>query len=154
MRPSTRWLVAVLGLAAIVVLFVALRPGASSDANGSGSPAATASTGPTGAGVTPTGEPSAAGEPSPGAGVAEIDVTVRNGTVQGPGELEVTRGQRVRIVVDADVTDEVHVHGYDLHGDVAPGSPAEIVFAADAPGVFEVELEDAGRLLFELRVSP
>jgi hypothetical protein len=57
-------------------------------------------------------------------------------------------------VVHADVSDEVHVHGYDIHGDVSPESPSSITFTADAPGVFEVELESAGLLLFELKVSP
>jgi hypothetical protein len=48
----------------------------------------------------------------------------------------------------------VHVHGYDLMADVAPGSPARIDFVADVPGVFEVELEDAGTPLFRMAVAP
>jgi len=55
--------------------------------------------------------------------------------------------------VTADVVDEVHVHGYDLFADVAPGAPATINFVADIPGVWEVELEGAGALLVELEVS-
>ena len=43
--------------------------------------------------------------------------------------------------VTADVADEVHFHGYDLYGDVAPGQPAIIKVEALIPGVFEVELE-------------
>jgi heme/copper-type cytochrome/quinol oxidase subunit 2 len=45
------------------------------------------------------------------------------------------------------------VHGYDLKGDVAPGRPAIIEFTANVPGVFEVELEEAGLKLVELQVS-
>jgi hypothetical protein len=60
----------------------------------------------------------------------------------------------VRIVVDADVSDEVHLHGYDLMADVTPDEPATIDFVANAPGVFEVELEGAGKLLFELEIVP
>jgi hypothetical protein len=60
----------------------------------------------------------------------------------------------VRILVRADVSDHVHLHGYDLMADVAPGEPARIDFVANAPGVFEVELEDAGKLLFELEIVP
>ena len=56
--------------------------------------------------------------------------------------------------MQADVADEVHVHGYDLMADVSPGRAAVIAFRADAAGVFEVELEDAGKLLFRLRVTP
>ena len=37
--------------------------------------------------------------------------------------------------------------------EVAPGRPAVIDFTADAPGVFEVELEQARLKLFELQVQ-
>jgi heme/copper-type cytochrome/quinol oxidase subunit 2 len=83
-----------------------------------------------------------------------IEVTVREGQVRGPLKPEVQQGQRVRITVDADVADEVHLHGYDLMADVEPGRPAELAFEATATGVFEVELEDAGLLLFQLKVVP
>jgi len=74
--------------------------------------------------------------------------------VTGPGDAAVTQGDVVRIVVTADVSDEVHVHGYDLHADVTPDAPGVIEFTAVAPGVYEVELESAGLLLLELTVSP
>ena len=77
-----------------------------------------------------------------------------DGEVTGPGEVEVSRGSRVEIEVEADVSDEVHVHGYDLRADVTPERRAKIGFRADATGVFEVELEGAGLLLLELRVVP
>jgi hypothetical protein len=67
--------------------------------------------------------------------------------------VRVDRGERVRIRVQADRNEEVHVHGYDLSQDVAPGKPATIEFTADAPGVFEVELEQAALRLFELQVQ-
>jgi heme/copper-type cytochrome/quinol oxidase subunit 2 len=67
--------------------------------------------------------------------------------------VRVDRGERVRIRVQADRNEEVHVHGYDLSQDVAPGRPATIEFTADAPGVFEVELEQATLKLFELQVQ-
>jgi hypothetical protein len=52
------------------------------------------------------------------------------------------------------VSDEVHLHGYNLMSDVTPEQPARIDFVADVPGVFECELENAGIPLFELEVSP
>jgi hypothetical protein len=64
----------------------------------------------------------------------------------------VDRGERVRIQVESDQGDEVHVHGYDLKRPVGPGKPATIEFAADLPGIYEVELEQARRKLFELEV--
>ena len=67
--------------------------------------------------------------------------------------VKVRSGDKVRIQVEADHAEEVHVHGYDLKKDVAPGKPAVIEFTADAPGVFEVELEEAALKLFELQVQ-
>jgi heme/copper-type cytochrome/quinol oxidase subunit 2 len=67
--------------------------------------------------------------------------------------LRVDRGETVRIRVEADRNEEVHVHGYDLSRPVAPGRPVVIEFTADAPGLFEVELEQAALPLFELQVQ-
>ncbi len=58
------------------------------------------------------------------------------------------------LVVRADVSDHVHLHGYDLMADVAPGAPARLRFTADVPGRFEVELEDLGVPIADLQVRP
>src|SRR6266508_2877426 len=65
--------------------------------------------------------------------------------------VTVATGEKVRIRVQSDVADEVHVHSYDLKKDVAPGKPAVIEFTADVPGSFEVELEEAHRKLIDLQ---
>lgn len=62
----------------------------------------------------------------------EIDVV--SGAVSGGGRLQVSLGSVVRLVVLADVSDEIHVHGYDLFALVAPGQPATLEFTADIPG--------------------
>ena len=56
--------------------------------------------------------------------------------------------------VRSNVADHVHVHGYDLMRDVAPGKPAELTFRATIPGRFEVELEERGLQIAELTVRP
>ena len=86
-------------------------------------------------------------------------VTIRLRVVGGepvPGirRAKVKQGRQVTIVTTADVTDHVHLHGYDLMADVAPGSPARIRFRATIPGRFEVELEDAGVQIADLSVTP
>jgi cytoskeletal protein RodZ len=86
-------------------------------------------------------------------GPLTIEITVADGVVTGPGRAEVAIGRRVNILVTADVDDEVHLHGYDVKADVGPSKAALIEFDADIPGIFEVELEDAGLLLAELEVS-
>jgi len=147
MRSSVRWLVIVGSVIVVIVLFVLLRPEPS--ANG---------TSPTPSTPTPTVSPPASVSlsptPSPPPERTIVDVTFRDGAVQGPTEFAVSQGERVRIVVRADVSDHVHLHGYDLMADVAPGEPARIDFVANAAGVYECELEDAGTLLFRLEIAP
>lgn len=155
MKPWVRWLAIAAGLAAVIVLFVVLRPG--EDEEASTGPTATATGTPT---ATETGSPTETESPtettsaSPTPDAVEVEVEVEDGNVEGPGDVEVQQGERVRLVVEADVSDEVHVHGYDLLAEVSPDEPAVIVFRANAPGVFEVELEGAGLPLLELTVTP
>jgi hypothetical protein len=138
MRPWIRWAILGATVVVVVILFVALSPG---DTSGNGSPASPTSVG-------------ASSSETQGPGVTEIDVTVQGDEVEGSERPTATQGDVVLIVVHADVSDEVHVHGYDLMADVALGEPARIRFVAGVAGVFEVELEDAGRLLFELEIVP
>jgi hypothetical protein len=86
-------------------------------------------------------------------GIVDIDVGVVEGQSDGEDRYEVDGGSVVRITVVADVADEVHVHGYDIFGDVAPEAAAVIEFTADIPGIFEVELEGSRMVLFELVVG-
>jgi hypothetical protein len=48
----------------------------------------------------------------------------------------------------------VHLHGYDVFADVAPGKAARLVFVASIPGRFEVELEDRGLQIADIEVRP
>ena len=83
-----------------------------------------------------------------------LEVSVVAGKPDGGVQhLTVDKGDEVTVRVTSDgVEDEVHVHGYDLMQDVAPGAPAEITFKADIAGRFEIELEDAGTPIGELEV--
>ena len=147
MRSSVRWLLIVGSVIVVVVLFVLLRP---DDSDDRATPTPSTPT-PT---VSPSPSESLSPTPSPEPERTVIDVSFRNGAVQGPTEFTVTQGERVRIIVDADVAEEVHLHSYDLHADVAPGQPARIDFVARVAGVFECELEGAGTLLFRLEIVP
>jgi hypothetical protein len=83
-----------------------------------------------------------------------VEATVTGSNVDTASRrVRVDIGEQVRIRVQADRGEEVHVHGYDLKADVAPGRPAVIDFTADVPGVFEVELEQSGLKLLELQVQ-
>lgn len=149
MKGPARWIVLAAGLVVVVALFLLLRPG-----DDDAAPGRTPSPSPSTTEAHPTTEPTAGATETATPGDArEIEIEVEEGRVNGPNTVRVGRGERVRLVVSADVADEVHVHGYDLMADVAPGSPAVIAFRADAPGVFEVELEAAGLLLVQLQVQ-
>lgn len=65
---------------------------------------------------------------------------------------EVAKGDTVVMLVDADIVEEVHVHGYDLHLPVGPDGTARLEFEATISGVFEVEFEESGMFLAELLV--
>ena len=82
-----------------------------------------------------------------------IEVVVTDDGSDAEDRYEVSRGDEVTIGVTSTFADEVHVHGYNLFVDLEPDVRGEITFVADVPGVFEVELEAASLLLFELVVE-
>jgi glucose/arabinose dehydrogenase len=86
--------------------------------------------------------------------VVNLKIVVPADTAQTVEQLAVQRDRQVVLVVESELTDHVHLHGYDLMADVAPGAPATIRFTADAPGRFEIELEDRGLQIGELEVRP
>lgn len=96
--------------------------------------------------------PTPDGQPSPRPDIVVV-ATVSGGAVQTDSErVEVELGKTVRLVVRSDADDELHVHGYELKHPVIAGEELTLEFVADIPGVFEVELEETGLHLFELRV--
>ena len=124
----------------------------SSTASSATTSRAPASSAATTAPTTTAAAPTTAGV-APGARV--VAVTVREGSVEGGARREsVDLGDQVRLQVTSDVADEVHVHGYDLRADVPAGGSVDVEFAADLPGVWEVELEGRGLTLVELAVNP
>jgi plastocyanin len=91
--------------------------------------------------------------PVPPAG-QQLAVQVAGGKVTGDtGRVPVPVGDHVTLTITSDVPDEVHVHGYDLTTALTPGTPAELTFDATIPGVFEVELHEAGTVLLSLQVG-
>jgi heme/copper-type cytochrome/quinol oxidase subunit 2 len=69
-------------------------------------------------------------------------------------KLRFKEGDTVRFRVRSDVADHVHVHGYDLMKDVEPGKTITFTFPASITGIFEIELEDRGEEIAQLRVDP
>ena len=159
MNPTFRkaaLIAASLGL--LLSLFLALRPDGDEDA----APTTTAAT-TTAPATTETTEtqpppptetaPPATTAPKPPA-IVTIRIAVPSDTAPNVRLFSVKQGRKVVIVVRSELSDHVHLHGYDLMADVGPGMPATIRFTANAPGRFEIELEDRGLQIGELEVRP
>ena len=144
----SRWLLLAVAAAALVALFVLLRPDGDPAPTGTPTPEATATgtSDPTPTDTTP--EPTAT--PSPDA----VEIEVEEGRVEGPDRITAALGDRVVFEVESDVADHVHVHTYDVLRDIPAGRKVTVSFEATIPGVFEIELEDAGLLLTRLEVTP
>jgi hypothetical protein len=140
---------ACLGL--IVSVFFALQPDDEDDATATTAAATTAET--TTPATTESETSPATTAPPPDAPVT-LRIAVPADAVPTVQELSVRRGREVVIVVSTELTDHVHLHGYDLTADVGPGRPGRIAFTADSAGIFEIELEERGLPIAELEVRP
>ncbi len=82
-------------------------------------------------------------------------IVIKHGKpVGGIVDLTYNRGEQVRFKVDSDVSDEVHMHGYDIMKDVKAGGSVNFDFPATIEGVFEAELEGRKEQILELTVNP
>ena len=61
-------------------------------------------------------------------------------------------GEVVALAVDSDSAEILHLHGYDLVATIEPGISAVLVFEASIPGIFEIELENAGLLVAKVEI--
>lgn len=91
----------------------------------------------------PTNEHGTNGQSSPGMpnqssadGVVINLPIVNRDTTLTRDDLRVSQGDTVRLAFKADEEGEIHLHGYDLTAEVAPGHPGELVFEANTAGAF------------------
>jgi hypothetical protein len=146
---------AALGL--LLSLFLALRPDDDDEQDAAPTTTAPTTTAPatTEPPATTEAPPTTTEPPPPPPNRVTIRLRVVGGQpVPGIRRAKVKQGRQVTIVTTADVSDHIHLHGYDLTADVAPGSPARIRFRATIPGRFEVELEERGIQIADLSVTP
>jgi hypothetical protein len=142
MKGQLRLLLVVGAALAAVVLFLVLRPG-----GGGGD--STTTTGP------PTTAPGATTTAPAAPARTAIRITIEGGKpVGGIKHATLKQGTKAVLVVDSDVADEVHLHGYDLHVDVPAGGVARLPFTASIAGRFEAELESRKLPILDLEVVP
>jgi negative regulator of sigma E activity len=162
MSQLTKLGIAAAAVIVAVVLFVLLRPDGDDGDEASPTPATettgtseAAQTNETTIEETSTQDTTTAETTTTGPQPERISVRFQDGEVVGGiKEVDVDRNQQVVVLVQSDVADEVHVHGYNLSAEVAPGQPTRIAFDADVVGRFEIELEDRALQLVDLRVRP
>jgi hypothetical protein len=154
MRSPAGRIAIVVGTAVVLVLlFVVLRGSDDDETAAQPATSATTATTETTTALTTTADTTTAATTTVPTGPRRIVVTVSGGRVAGGVKtVRVTQDERIVVVVRADVSDHVHVHGYDRFADVAPGVPAQIALRATIPGRFEVELEDRKLRILELEV--
>jgi FtsP/CotA-like multicopper oxidase with cupredoxin domain len=142
MKTSHRLAVSAAAAAVIVVLFVVLQPSDDDEAATTPTTATAAAT---------TAQAATPKPPRP----EYVEVRARDlKPVGGIKKIKVTKGDTVRIAVISDQAEEAHLHGYDLSRDIGPGKVGRYRFKADIDGIFELELENAGVQIAELRLEP
>src|SRR5205807_75335 len=109
--------------------FVVANPGGGGSKKSNSTSAATTTAGGRAAAGTPAAPP-----------VPVIRVRGAN-PVGGIKNITVNKGGQVRFVVDSDVADEIHVHGYNFKKDVPAGGRVAFSFQATIDGLFVIELE-------------
>ena len=140
-----RLLIAGLAVVVAVGLYLVFRPDDTDEPTATPPPPTTEATT-----TVATTAPPPPGPPPP----ARVQIVIRGGLpVGGPRRVTVARGRRVILNVTSDVSDHIHLHGYDLMQDVGPGQPARIAFRATRPGTVEAELEDRGVQIARIRAQ-
>ena len=156
MSPVAKGMVAGVAVVAAVVLFFVIRDG--DDAQPSSSAAQTTSIGSDqNSGPKPGQAADKPEEPKPEKPEEPevATIVVKGGQpLGGVQELSFSEGEAIRFVVESDVADHVHLHGYDVMQDVAAGGRTEFDVPATISGVFEAELEDSVVPVAEITVEP
>ena len=99
------------------------------------------------------GDDSSTGSPASTGVTQVITISYTGGKIEGGGRKQVAKGSTVTLQVTSDIVDEVHLHGYDKAVNTVANQTVQIVFKADASGVFEVELEKKGLKLVDIEVK-
>jgi hypothetical protein len=89
-------------------------------------------------------------------GEVTATIHVHDGTpAGGVHEVAAGTGQTLRMTVTSDgYRGEVHLHGYDVMREVAPGRPAVFVVRLTKAGTFEAELEATSTQIVSIEISP
>jgi hypothetical protein len=88
---------------------------------------------------------------------ADVDILIQvadGARIGGEGRIEAKTGDTVRIEVQVDAPQDLHIHGYELEKSATPDKPAVFRFKADLEGIFDLESHLADVVLAKLVVEP
>lgn len=84
-----------------------------------------------------------------------FNIQIQDGKpVLGTTPFRIKQGDTVTFNISSDTAGEVHLHGYDLEAEMAPGETATLSFTANATGRFLIEIEDTEVEIGFLEVQP
>jgi hypothetical protein len=84
-----------------------------------------------------------------------FEINIRNGKpVSGLALLKAHEGDEIILKIVSDLSDELHLHGYDLHADLVPGETTTLAFTATRTGHFGMEMHRSHTELGALEVYP
>lgn len=159
---NSRLLAVIAGVVVVVVGFLVLRPGGDNQRSSTTTAGSTTdlSRRPAESGKARAGTPhSASAGSQPGGGSVvppkRFLLTLRDHqVVAGPRRIEVSKGDQVLIEVRSDQPEKLHLHGFDLERDAAPGKPAVFRFEASIEGSFELESHTSDQRVARVEVRP
>ena len=67
-----------------------------------------------------------------------FELEIKDRKLVGEQLIRVTQGQLVEMVWTTDEETQAHIHGYEVHIPLSPGTPAKVTFEAHATGRFPV----------------
>ena len=86
-----------------------------------------------------TSAPSTSTSATP-ANTTVVRVTIRGKDVSpAPGNVSVTLGTTLRLIVTSDHDDQLHAHGFDVEVALQAGQPTTLDLRATTPGIYEIE---------------
>jgi hypothetical protein len=75
------------------------------------------------------------------------------GSQMTPDRMQANQGDTLTLAIQADRTEDIHLHGYDMHFFAGP-APATLTFTAGLTGSFVLEIEATSTPLGTLQVQP
>jgi FtsP/CotA-like multicopper oxidase with cupredoxin domain len=77
--------------------------------------------------------------------VRDFDLAIAKRRIEGAAPtIRVKQGETILIRWRSDEPVRLHLHGYDLHAEVSPSSPAHMRFEATAAGRFSIAAHRSG----------